>query len=49
MTTTEKNLIAGMEELLATPRKPVSIKEFWEQSVSQSVFDDYAAGRVKNV
>jgi hypothetical protein len=42
-------LIAGMDQLLAEPKAPVSIKEFWAQSVSASVISDYKEGRVTNV
>ena len=43
------DLIAGMDDLLSTPSKPLSVKEYWAQSVSASVSADYKSGRVVDV
>lgn len=42
-------MISAMDDLLAAPAAPVSIEEFWRQSVSASVLADYSKGRVVDV
>jgi hypothetical protein len=48
-TKTAQDLIDAMDDFLSTPSKPLSVKEYWAQSVSASVSADYKSGRVVNV
>ena len=46
---TAADLIAAMDDLLAAPAKPLSVKDYWAQSASASVSSDYKNGRVVDV
>jgi hypothetical protein len=48
-TKTAQDLIDAMDDLLSAPSKPLSVKEYWAQSVSASVAADYKNRRVKDV
>ena len=46
---TAEELLEAIETELSLPSAPLSVKDFWSQSLSQSVMSDYSNGRVRNV
>ena len=49
---TAQEIIAAMDDFLnegESIQQPLSVKDYWAQSVSASVFSDYKSGRVVNV